>query len=106
MTAPQNPRELQESLERLRSAEAALRRSEKIATALHIVFFVTWLSILWSCRNGCSESSWFLVAVYPVILVFYLIDRRRIKRRILSEMPEYQEALAEQQKERDRHQNQ
>jgi uncharacterized membrane protein (DUF106 family) len=33
-------------------------------------------------------------------VVYYLIVRKRALRRILSEMPEYQEALAQQQKER------
>jgi hypothetical protein len=40
------------------------------------------------------------------MVVFYLIVRKRALRRILSEMPEYQEALAEQQKERNRGQGQ
>jgi hypothetical protein len=93
---------MEELVERLRHAEAAARRAEKVGTALRIVFFLTWLYILFSCRDGCSENSWFLVAAYPVMVVFYLIARKRALRRILSEMPEYQEALAQQQKERNR----
>ena len=106
MTSPEDPGALQEALDKFRRSEAALRRSEKVAMALHIVFFVVWIYILWSCRGGCSESRWFLVAVYPVLVILYLIERRRITRRILSKTPEYQEALGEQQKERDRQKSQ
>jgi hypothetical protein len=102
MTVPYDPQHMEELVERLRRAEAAARRAERVGTALRIVFFLTWLYILSSCRDGCSENSWFLVAVYPVLVVYYLIVRKRAMRRILSEMPEYQEALAEQQRERTR----
>ncbi len=106
MTASHEPPNMEELVERLRHAQAAARRGEKVGIALRTVFFLTWLYLLWSCRDGCSESSWFLVAVYPILVVYYFIERRRALRRILSEMPEYQEALAKQQKERDRHKNQ
>jgi hypothetical protein len=36
------------------------------------------------------------------MVVYYLIVRKRAMRRILSETPEYQEALAEQERERNR----
>jgi hypothetical protein len=105
MTGPDNPNKTEELLESLRRSEAAVRRAGRGGMALRIVFFLTWLYILWSCRDGCSELSWFLVAVYPVLVVYYLIVRKRAIRRILSEIPGYQEALAEQQKKRDRHQS-
>jgi len=92
---------MEELVERLRRAEAGARRAGMVGTALRLVFFLTWLYILWSCHDGCSERSWFLVAVYPVLVLYYLIVRKRAMRRILSEMPEYQEVLAQQQKERD-----
>jgi len=100
MTVPHDPQHMEELAERLRRAEAAAKRAERVGRALQLVFFLTWLYILWSCHDGCSESRWFLVGAYPLLVVFYLIERRRAMRRILSEMPEYQEALAQQQKER------
>jgi hypothetical protein len=104
VSAQDNPPNIEELYERLRRAEAAARRAGWVGTALRIVFFVIWLSILWSCRDGCSENAWFLVGVYPLFVAYYLVERRRAFRRILSEMPEYQEALAlaEKQKERER----
>jgi hypothetical protein len=106
VSAQDNQPNIEELYERLQRAKTAARRAEWVGIALRIVFFVTWLSILWSCRDGCSENAWFLVGVYPVAVVYYLIVRRRAYRRILSEMPEYQEALAlaEKQKERERDQ--
>src|SRR4051812_15407446 len=105
MTIPHDPQHMEEALERLRRAEADSRRAARVGTALQIVFFLTWAYILWSCHDGCSETSWFLVGVYPVLVLYYLVVRKRAKGRILSEMPEYQEALARE-KERDRHLNQ
>ena len=104
MSAQDNPPNIEELYERLQRSEAAVRRAGRGGMALRIVFFLTWLYILWSCRDGCSETSWFLVAVYPVLVVYYLIVRKRAIRRILSEIPGYQEALAEKQKERERDQ--
>jgi hypothetical protein len=104
MTVPYDPPQMEELVERWRRAKAAARRAEVVGIALRMVFLLTWLYILWSCRDGCSENSWALVAVYPVLVVYYLIVRKRALRRILSEMPEYQEALAQQQKERNRDQ--
>ena len=93
MTIPHDPQQMEELVERLRRAEAASIRAGRVGTAFRIVLFLTWLYILMSCRHGCSETSWLLVAVYPVLVVYYLIVRKRAMRRILSEMPEYQEAL-------------
>jgi hypothetical protein len=106
VSAQDDPPNIEELYERLQRAETAARRAGWVGAALRIVFFVIWISILWSCRDGCSESAWFLVGVYPVAVVYYLIVRRRAMRRILSEMPEYQEALAlaAKQKERERDQ--
>src|SRR5689334_10347294 len=101
MTVPDDPQHMEEALERLRRAVADARRVGRVGTALRIVFFLTWLYILWSCHDGCSETSWFLVGVYPLLVVYYLVVRKRAMRRILSEMPEYQDALARQQKRRD-----
>jgi hypothetical protein len=101
MTVPDDPQHMEEALERLRRVEADLTRAARVGTALQIVFFLTWAYILWSCHDGCSETSWFLGGVYPVLVVYYLVVRKRAKGRILAEMPEYQEALARQQKKRD-----
>jgi phosphatidylglycerophosphate synthase len=106
MTAPHNPSDTEDLLEKARRAEVAARRADKRATALQIVFFVAWLYFLWSCRGGCSAADWLFIGAYPALVVFYLIVRRRAKRRILSQLPEYQEALAEAKKERDRGQEQ
>jgi hypothetical protein len=83
-----------------------LRRSEKVGRALHMVFFGIWIYILWSCRGGCSESRWFLVGIYPVLVILYVIERRRITKRILSEIPGYQQSPAERPKENGHGQNQ
>jgi hypothetical protein len=101
MTAPHNPPDTEDFLEKARRVQVAVRRQKKRARALQIVFFVAWLYFLWSCRGGCSAADWFFIGAYPALVVFYLIVRRRALRRILSQ-PEYQEALAEAKKERDR----
>jgi hypothetical protein len=86
MTAPESPNKIEEALVRLRRAEAAMNRTEKVGKALRIAFFAIWLYLLWSCRDGCSENSWFLVGAYPLFVLLYMVKRRRATRRILSEL--------------------
>jgi len=60
VSAQDNPPKIEELYERLQRAEAAARRAGRGGIALRIVFFLTWVYVLWSCRDGCSELSWFL----------------------------------------------
>lgn len=68
-----DPKDINDAMPVPPQVEQRRRRLITVTILIELAFFAVYLFVAWSCGDGCSSSTWFVVGLYSIAVVFHLV---------------------------------